>query len=106
MSKIALIVRHKAKSGQRDKLRAVWERFIKPNAFKNPAHLSYFFNYEENDPNRVIAFQVFSSVRAKDEFLESDWYPEYIRQVSEYIAEPPDITTASLVWSKDEEEST
>ena len=105
MSKIALIVRHKAKSGRRDELRAVWERFIKPNVLQNPEHLAYYFNYDQDDQDVVIAFQIFSSVQAKDEFLKSEWYPEYIRQVSDYIVDPPNITTASLLWSKNDEET-
>ncbi len=100
---ISLIVRHRAKPGQREEMRAVWERYIKVNALRNPGHLSYFFNYDQDDPDGVIAFQVFSSVQAKDAFLSSEWYPEYLESVSEFVAEPPQITTASVVWSKEDE---
>ena len=77
MNKIALIVQHKSKPGQRDEMRAVWERFIKTNVLKNPGHLAYYFNYDQDDPDGVIAFQIFSNAQAKDEFLKS--YEEYLK---------------------------
>ncbi len=97
------MVRHRAKPGEREKLRSVWERFVKVNALRNPGHLAYFFNYDQDDADGVVAFQVFADAEAKDTFLASEWYPEYLREVSEFVAEPPQITTASLVWSKEDE---
>ncbi len=100
MNNISLIVQHRSKPGHRDRLRSVWERFIKACVVKNPGHLAYYFSYDLEDPDRVIAFQIFSDIQAKDEFLNSEWYPNYLEQISEHIAEPPIITTASLIWSK------
>lgn len=102
MSKIALIVRHRAKPGQRELLRATWERFIKPNALKNPHHLEYYFSYDRDCEERVTAFQIFSSIEAKNDFISSPWYPDYIQEISQHIAEPPEITELSLMWSKNE----
>lgn len=99
-NQVALIVRHRTKPGQRDAMRAVWERYIKPNVSQNPGHLAYYFNTVEDDPDGVVAFQIFTDHAAKDAFLASDWYPEYLEEVSPHIAEPPEITTASVAWSK------
>ncbi|MDB4474498.1 antibiotic biosynthesis monooxygenase [Opitutaceae bacterium] len=97
---VALIVGHRTKPGQRDAMRAVWEEYIKPNVRDNPGHLAYYFNTVADDPDGVVAYQIFTNEAAKDAFLASDWYPEYLEKVSVHVAEPPEITTASVVWSK------
>lgn len=100
MTRTALFVRHRAKPGQRDAVRAVWERFVKPRAAENPAHEAYAYCYDEDDPDVVCAFQILSSPEALDEFLAGDWYPEYLAAVGEHTEEPPTITKTSAVWIK------
>ncbi|GAB5559795.1 MAG: hypothetical protein SynsKO_14420 [Synoicihabitans sp.] len=100
--RVALIVRHKTKPGQRQKMQAVWERFIQPNVRSNPGHLAYYFTEVEGDPDGVLAFQIFASSAAKEAFLKGDWYPQYLDAVSEHVATPPEIISASVIWSKNE----
>ena len=100
MSAVALIVRHKTKPGMRDEMRSIWERFVKPNALKNPDHLAYYFCYDTEDRDAVTAFQIFSNAQAKDAFLKSEWYPDYIREVSNCIIAAPHITVTTPIWSK------
>ncbi len=102
MKPIALIVRHKTKPGMRNQMRTTWESYVKPNALINPNHLAYYFCYDTNDENGITAFQVFSNIEAKDQFLKSAWYPEYLKIVSEFISEPPLITSAEIIWNKNE----
>ncbi len=100
MKAIALVVRHKAKPGQRDMLHAVWEKYVRPAALRNSGHLAYHFCFDEADQDRVVAFQIFANLEAKDAFLKNEWYPAYLKDISAHIAEPPDITAASIIWSK------
>jgi len=100
MSQIALIVRHQAKPGMRDALCSVWEHYIKPNASANPGHLACFFCLDSGNDTGVTAFQIFSSEEAKEQFLQSPWYPEYLQKVSEFVAGPPTITSSWIAWSK------
>jgi quinol monooxygenase YgiN len=100
MKPIALFVRHKAKPGQRDAMRAVWERYVKPRAASNPGHLEYFFCYDANDPDTVVVFQLYQDQQTMDEFLAGTWYPEYLKAVSKVVAKPPEILPASVIWRK------
>ncbi|MAE67751.1 MAG: monooxygenase [Phycisphaeraceae bacterium] len=100
MSKTALCVRHRAKPGHRDDVRRVWEQYVKPRASRNPAHEAYFFCFDDEDPDVVIAFQLLSSSEAVESFMPGDWYPQYLDQVGEHIQEPPRITRASPLWIK------
>ena len=100
MNPIALFVRHKAKPGQRDAMRGVWEDYVKPRAAANPGHLEYFFSYDVKDPDTVVVFQLYQDQQAMDEFLAGAWYPEYLKAVAEVVANPPEILPATLVWQK------
>ncbi|NJK52379.1 MAG: antibiotic biosynthesis monooxygenase [Leptolyngbyaceae cyanobacterium SU_3_3] len=102
MNSIALIVRHKAKPGMRENMRATWEAYVKPNAQSNPEHLACYFCYDSDNSDGITAFQIFTSAQAKEEFLKSEWYPDYLTEVSKFISEPPQITTAEIMWNKNE----
>lgn len=103
MSKTALFIRHQAQPGKRDDVRRVWEHFVKPRAAANPAHEAYYFCYDRADPDVICVFQLYSSVEAMQEFLSGDWYPDYLREVGRFVAAPPQITPADLVWAKPDE---
>jgi quinol monooxygenase YgiN len=100
VSKTALFVRHRAKPGQRDEVRRVWEKYVKPRVEANPDHEAYFFCLDDNDPDVICVFQLYPNKEAMQEFLNGDWYSEYMNEVSRVVAEPPQIVPAGLVWSK------
>ncbi|RYD21456.1 MAG: antibiotic biosynthesis monooxygenase [Verrucomicrobiaceae bacterium] len=98
--KTALFIRHRTKPGQRDNFRRIWEKHVQPRAVANPAHESYYFCFDQADPDVVCVFQLYSSEKAMKEFLSGDWYPGYLAEVAEVVAAPPEITPAALEWSK------
>jgi quinol monooxygenase YgiN len=100
MKPIALIVRHRTKPGMRPETHNVWEQYIKPHANSNPGHMAYFFCYDSDNETGITAFQIFTDKAAKDAFLTSEWYPEYLEKISAFIVEPPQIVMSELVWSK------
>jgi quinol monooxygenase YgiN len=100
MAQTALFVRHRAKPGMREEVRRVWEKHVRPRAATNPNHLAYYFCYDDNDPDVVCVFQLFSHADATAEFLAGDWYPIYLAEVGAVVADPPHLTTATLVWAK------
>jgi quinol monooxygenase YgiN len=100
MSKAALFIRHQALPGKRDDVRHVWEKFVKPRAAANPAHEAYYFCHDNTDPDVICVFQLYSSAEAAQEFLGGAWYPDYLREVGEFVSVPPEITPAELVWAK------
>ena len=100
MSKTALFIRHQAKPGKRDDVQRIWRKYVQPRAAANPAHEAYYFCYDDGDPDVICVFQLYSSAAAMKEFLSGDWYPEYLREISEVVAAPPEISPAALVWNK------
>jgi quinol monooxygenase YgiN len=96
----ALFVRHRAKPGQRDQVRRIWENHVKPRAAANPAHIAYYFCFDDTDPDVVSVFQLYSSKEAMADFLSGDWYPLYLAEIAEVVAEAPQVMPASLVWQK------
>lgn len=96
----ALFVRHKAKPGMRSAMQGIWEKHVKPRAAANPQHLAYYFCVDEADSDVVCVFQLYQSQEAMADFLAGDWYPVYLAEVAEVVAEPPQVMPAGLVWQK------
>ena len=101
MSKSALFIRHQARPGQRDDVRRIWEKHVKPRVEANPAHEAYFFCYDDGDPDVICVFQLYASEAAAKEFLGGAWYPGYLSEIAEVVLAPPQILPASLVWAKE-----
>jgi quinol monooxygenase YgiN len=100
MSKTALFIRHRAKPGMRDEVQRIWARHVQPRAAANPSHEAYYFCYDDQDPDVICVFQLYTSENAMREFLAGEWYPGYLREIGEVVAAPPEISPATLVWSK------
>lgn len=97
---IALFIRHQALPGKRDEVRQVWEKFVKPRASANPAHLAYFYCYDENDADVILVYQQYPDATSASEFMKGAWYSDYLTEVGRFIAMPPRITTAKVIWAK------
>ena len=100
MSKTALFIRHQAKPGKRDEVRRVWEKYVKPRAAANPAHEAYYFCYDSNDGDVICVFQLYTDQAAMQDFLKGAWYSDYLKEVGAFVATPPLISPADLVWAK------
>ena len=100
MSKTALFIRHQAKSGQRDEVRRVWEKYVKPRVAANLAHEAYYFCYDSKDADVICVFQLYTNEAAMQDFLKGAWYGDYLKEVGEFVSVPPQITPADLVWAK------
>ncbi len=100
MAKIALLIQHKTQPGNRDEVRKIWERYMQPNISKNPGHEAYFYCFDNDDPDRICAFQQYTSLEASQDFLKTDSYAAYLKEVETLIAEPPQFTWVTPVWVK------
>lgn len=100
MTKVALFVKHKTLPGKRDAVREVWERHMRPNIASNPGHEAYFYCFDNNDPDSICAFQQYTELRASQDFLKTDSYAAYLKEVEPLLAGPPDVLSLSPVWIK------
>jgi len=100
MSKTALFIRHRALPGKRDEVQRIWRQHVQPRAAANPAHEAYFFCYDDQDPDVICVFQLYTDEASMKDFLSGDWYPGYLAEIAKVVTAPPQISPASLIWSK------
>ncbi|MEO6435829.1 MAG: antibiotic biosynthesis monooxygenase [Tepidisphaeraceae bacterium] len=101
MTKVALFVKHKTQPGKRDQVRRVWERHMQSNIAGNPGHEAYFYCFDNNDPDAILAFQQYSDSAAAQSFLQTASYAAYLKEVEPLLAGPPELTFATPVWVKE-----
>lgn len=100
MTSLALIIKHKTQPGKRDEVRTVWERHMAPAVSANPGHLTYFYCFDNADPDAIVAFQQYVSAEAAGEFLKTDSYAAYLQEVEPLLSGPPQVTALTPMWSK------
>jgi len=100
MTSLALIIKHKTQPGKRDEVRKVWERHMAPAVSANPSHSAYFYCFDNADPDAIVAFQQYVSAEAASDFLKTESYAAYLREVEPLLSGPPQVTTLTPMWSK------
>ncbi|WP_287106797.1 antibiotic biosynthesis monooxygenase [Mesorhizobium sp.] len=100
MSKSATFVRHKAKPGRRDDVRRVWEKYARAYVGGNDGQLTYYYCYDDNDPDTVIVFQLATDQASGQEFVNQPWFADYQRETAALLAGPSEIRTATPQWVK------
>ncbi len=100
MTQLALIIRHQTQPGQRDEVRKVWEAHMAPAVDGNAGHLAYFYCFDNADPDVISAFQVYDSVESSQQFLETEAYVAYVRDVESLLSGPPQVDALTPMWTK------
>ena len=101
MTQFALIIRHQTRPGLRHDVRKVWEAQMAPAIAANPGHLAYFYCFDDADPDAISAFQVYDSIESSRQFLETEAYAGYLRDVEPLLSGPPQVTALTPVWVKE-----
>lgn len=101
MTQLAVTIRHQTLPGRRDDVRQVWEAHMAPAISSNPGHLAYYYCFDNNDPDAVVAFQVYDSVESSQAFLQTDAYAAYLAEVEPLLTGPPQVTALSPVFVKE-----
>jgi quinol monooxygenase YgiN len=99
MSKHALFLQHRAKPGAREAIRKVWQKHMQPAVDGNPGHEVYVYSFG-SDPDRICAFQVYSSVEQANAFLKSKEYIDYEKEVAPLLEGPPQVEVLQPQWIK------
>jgi quinol monooxygenase YgiN len=100
MSKSATFVRHKAKPGKRDDIRRVWEKYARDYVANGNGTLSYYYCYDDNDPDTIIVFQLAGNPGSNQEFVKQPWFADYQRETAALLAAPSELRTATPQWVK------
>lgn len=99
MTKHAIFLQHRTKTGTRDDVQKIWQKRMQPAIAENLGHEIYVYAFGD-DPNRICAFQVYASVEAADEFLRSQAYRDYEAEVTPLLGGPPTVEVLKPQWVK------
>ena len=106
MAKVALFIKSKTKPGKRDDVRRLWEKHLKGRAEANPAQETYYFCYDNDDPDTFLLFEVYNDPAVMAENAQAEWFASYMEDVGPmmegYPVVPATITRAQFfaqfVW--------
>jgi len=71
-----------------------------PAIAANPGHLAYYYCFDIADPDSILAFQQYQSVEASQEFLKTESYSAYLKEVEPLLMGPPQVEALTPIWSK------
>lgn len=96
----AVFIFHRTLPGNRDKVRAVWERHMAPAVEGNADHLAYFYCLDIVDEDVLRVFQLYRDEAASKAFLGHPNYAAYLIEVEGLLAGPPEVFQATPMWQK------
>lgn len=99
MTKIALVIKTKAKPGKRQDILDAWERHLRPRADANVAQEVYFLCLDNNDADSFYLFEVYGDAAVLGQNASASWFADYMAEVMPLI-ESTDIGEATPVWQK------
>jgi len=77
----------------------VWQRHMQPAISGNAGHKVYVYSFG-SDPDRICAFQVYSSAEEANAFLKSQPYIDYEKEVAPLLDGPPQVEVLAPQWIK------
>ena len=100
MANFGLFITHRTQPGQRDAVRDVWERYMRPAITENPAHVDYFYGFSADDADVIRVFQRYVDRDASQTFLAHPSYRAYLDEVTPLLEGPPEVSEVAVMWSK------
>ena len=100
MTKVALFIKTKTKSGKRNEVRELWEKFLKGRAEANDAQELYFFCNDNNDPDTFLLFEVYSDPAALAKNATTEWFAAYMESVGPLLDGMPEVHMTTPIWAK------
>jgi len=100
MSKIAVFIKSKAKPGQRDALRAAWDRHLRARAESDPVFDAYYYCYDNDDPDTVMLFEVYNDAAAMAANAQGDALAAFMAEAGPLLDGFPEVHQTTPVWIK------
>ena len=99
MGATALIVRSRAKAGERDALRAAWEKHLRAAAEADPSRLLYLYCFDTEDPDAYLLVEVFADGAAPPP-PDAPSFQDFMREAAPLLDGMPTVQRTDVVWSK------
>ena len=96
----AVFIRHLTQPGKRDDVRVIWEKHMAPAVSHNPDHLRYYYCFDNQAPDVILAFQEYADATAAAAFLKTPEYLAYVQEVEPLLSGPPEVTVTTVIWNK------
>lgn len=81
-------------------MRATWTEHMAPAVQANAGHEAYVYCSDPDEPDAIIAFQLYRDAQAAADFMRTPAYQEYERLVSPLLQGPPQIQRLQPLWRK------
>lgn len=98
MTRTALFIRHKAKPGRHEQVRAVWEKQIRPRIGAETGHEAYFYCCDDYDPEVICVFQLYADRHGPQAFVKQSWYAAYEAEVAPLLTGDSEYRSATPRW--------
>ncbi|MEO1677371.1 MAG: hypothetical protein AAFU80_04340 [Pseudomonadota bacterium] len=100
MAEVVLFITVRAQPGQRDALRAVWERHLKARVVKTAAQPVYYYCYSREHPDEIRMFEHYTDESVLEENAMSAVFAAFMDEAGPLIAGQPEAAMADPVWIK------
>jgi quinol monooxygenase YgiN len=100
MSKLAMLIKTKTQPGQRDAVRALYEKMLAPRAAENKGQELVVFSYDPQDADVFYLFEIYSSKETLELSSQAPWFWEYMGAAGPLLDGQPEVVMLSPVWGK------
>ncbi len=100
MGELAMIIKTKAKSGERERIRELYEELMAPRALQNDSQEVVVWCADQHDPDAFYLFEIYSDAAAMGANAQADWFADYMAKVGPLLAGEPEVAMATPGWSK------
>jgi quinol monooxygenase YgiN len=92
MDRIASLIMLKARPGQRDAVRRVWEKYARD--YISASGFDFYYCYDAADPDAIIVFGM-ADQAGNEAFARQPWFADYQRETQALLAEPGEVRRAA-----------
>ena len=100
MEQVAIFIKVKAKPGQREEIRRLWESHLKDRVTASQSQQVYFFCFDKEDENTLCLFEYYNDSSVMEQNAKSVWFAKYMEQVGPLLDGWPEVTTLEPIWAK------
>lgn len=100
MNRKALYIRHKAQPGKRDEVKRIWEKYARAYIDKADGQIAYVYGFDDNDPDAIVAYQLYTGEAGSDDFVNQPWFKDYEEETAALLAGPSEFRTITPQWIK------
>lgn len=100
MENLGILVLFHAKTGKRDEIRKLWERYVKDHAASSEDLYCSMYNYGLEDENLIVLYEIMKDDSVLAKAFQEPWFQDYMLALETYLEQPPQIINFKNIWSK------